>query len=54
MQWAGGVYPKADTPMGRHPPQADTPLEQTPPEMATEAGSTHPTIMHSYYFNSFD
>ena len=25
MQWAGGVYPKADTPMGRHPPR-QTPL----------------------------
>ena len=39
-------------PLGRHPPWADTPLQtDTPPKTATEAGGTHPTGMHSCYFN---
>ena len=42
MQWAGGVHPHwAETPLGRQALWADT------PEIATEAGSTHPTGMHS-------
>ena len=48
--------PPGQTPSGRQPLQADTPqadnhysrqIPSIPHEMATEAGSTHPTGMHS-------
>ena len=53
-----GVYPRADTPLGRHPhPRADTLLGKhpappgkqlhLPPETATAEDGTHPTGMHS-------
>ena len=47
-----GRHPLADTPFwqtppfGRHP-LSDTPMADTPPGDSQQAGSTHPTGMHS-------
>ena len=51
MQQAGVYTPRRQTPsLGRHIPQADPPPGRHPAKMATEAGSVHPTGMHSCYY----
>ena len=46
-----GRRPRADTPPGRHPPWADTsPLLDTT-GYGQQAGSTHPTGIHTCYLN---